>query len=242
LTAPLTARQLNRATLARQLLLRRERLSVVEAVHRVTALQAQEAASPYLALWNRIEGFDATDLDRAFREHAIVKATLMRVTLHAVDAADYSTFHEAMQITLRAARLNDRRFTRTGMSHADADALLPEVLRYAADPRSNRRPKPGSTSASVSSRNPASGGPTASTGHSCITRPVGRGRSGPGRPTSRRASHGTPGIARWRSMDSRGAISRASDRRRPPISHSSACSTAPWHGRRSRVRPTTSSV
>ncbi|MDX6605860.1 MAG: hypothetical protein QOD14_400, partial [Solirubrobacterales bacterium] len=46
----LTAKQLNRATLGRQLLLRREPLDVVEAVRRVVALQGQEAASPYLAL------------------------------------------------------------------------------------------------------------------------------------------------------------------------------------------------
>ena len=55
---PLTARQLNRATLARQLLLAREPLGVVDAVRRIVALQAQEAASPYIALWNRVAGFD----------------------------------------------------------------------------------------------------------------------------------------------------------------------------------------
>ena len=54
--ATLTARRLNRASLARQLLLRRERLDVIDAVRRVVALQAQEPASPYLALWNRIAG------------------------------------------------------------------------------------------------------------------------------------------------------------------------------------------
>ncbi len=46
----LTARALNRATLGRQLLLQREPLDVVDAVRQVAALQAQEAASPYLAL------------------------------------------------------------------------------------------------------------------------------------------------------------------------------------------------
>ena len=59
------ARGLNRATLARQLLLRRERLRWV-AVHRLLALQAQEPASPYLALWNRVDGFDPADLDKAY--------------------------------------------------------------------------------------------------------------------------------------------------------------------------------
>ncbi|HKG57203.1 MAG TPA: winged helix DNA-binding domain-containing protein [Candidatus Limnocylindrales bacterium] len=133
----LTARQLNRATLARQMLLRRERAGVVEAFRRVAAVQAQEPASPYIALWNRVQGFDATELDRAFAEYAIVKATLMRITLHAVDAADYPAFHEAMQPTLRAARMNDRRFTRTGLTKADADALVPAVLEFASKPRTN---------------------------------------------------------------------------------------------------------
>jgi hypothetical protein len=133
----LTARQLNRATLARQLLLHRERLGVVEAVHRIVALQAQEPASPYVALWNRVQGFDAADLDRAFTDGSIVKATLVRVTLHAVDAADYPAFHDAMQVTLRGARLNDRRFRRTGLTPADADALVPEVLAYTTEPRTN---------------------------------------------------------------------------------------------------------
>ncbi|HEV7809424.1 MAG TPA: crosslink repair DNA glycosylase YcaQ family protein, partial [Candidatus Limnocylindrales bacterium] len=73
----LTAGQLNRATLARQLLLRRERLDVVEAVRRVVALQAQEPASPYIALWNRLVDFNPADLDRALAAHDIVKATLM---------------------------------------------------------------------------------------------------------------------------------------------------------------------
>jgi hypothetical protein len=134
---PISDRQLNRATLARQLLLERARLPVVEVVRQVVALQAQEPASPYIALWNRVDGFDAADLDRAFREHALVKATLMRVTLHAVDAADYPTFHDAMQTTLQAARYNDRRFRRAGVSKAALDALLPEVLAFAASPRSN---------------------------------------------------------------------------------------------------------
>ena len=133
----LTARALNRASLARQLLLRRERLGVVEAVDRVVALQAQEAASPYLALWNRVAGFDPADLDRAFAENTIVKTQLLRVTLHAVSVADYPEFQLAMQPTLRAARLHDARFTRTGLSREDVDALLPEILAFAVTPRTN---------------------------------------------------------------------------------------------------------
>jgi hypothetical protein len=136
--ATLSARRLNRATLARQLLLRREQLSVTQAVQRVVALQAQEPASPYLALWNRLVDLDPAELDRAFAAHEVVKATLLRVTLHAVSASDYPAFHEAMQRTLRAARVDDKRFTREGVSVADVEALLPDLLEFTATPRTNR--------------------------------------------------------------------------------------------------------
>jgi winged helix DNA-binding protein len=134
---PLTARQLNRATLGRQLLLERRKLTPVEAMRNVVALQAQEPPSPYVALWNRLDGFDATALDRAFGTHAIVKAQLLRITLHAVAAADYPTFHEAMVPTLRAARLYDRRFTAEGVSIEKVEALTPDLLAFTAEPRRN---------------------------------------------------------------------------------------------------------
>ena len=133
----LTARRLNRATLARQLLLGREPLEVAEGVRRVVALQAQEAASPYLALWNRLAPFDPAGLDAAFADHAVIKATLMRITLHAVAAADYPLFHRAMVESLRASRLYDRRYKQTGLTAADADALIPHLLEYTAERRTN---------------------------------------------------------------------------------------------------------
>jgi winged helix DNA-binding protein len=133
----LTARGLNRATLARQLLLEREPLDPVAAVRRVVALQAQEPASPYLALWNRVAGFDPEALHRAFNEQRIVKAQLFRITLHAVAADDYPAFHEAMQPTLRSARLNDRRFRSEGVSIEDTEALVPDLLEFTATPRTN---------------------------------------------------------------------------------------------------------
>ena len=131
----LTQRQLNRATLARQMLLAREPVSVTEAVDRIVAIQAQHPASPYVALWNRIDGFSAAELDRAFSDATIVKASLMRITLHAVSAADYPSFHEAMAANLRASRLHDRRFTSTGLTIEDADAALRHVVEFASEPR-----------------------------------------------------------------------------------------------------------
>lgn len=134
---PLSLRALNRATLARQLLLRREPIRAVEAVRRITAIQAQEPASPYVALWSRIEGFDPSELDWAFAAGSVVKATLMRITLHAVAADDYPILHHAMQRTLRAARLNDRRFTIAGISVEEAERIVELVRGYATEPRSN---------------------------------------------------------------------------------------------------------
>jgi hypothetical protein len=131
----ITARRLNRATLGRQLLLRREPLDVADAVRRVVALQAQSAASPYLALWNRLAGFDPADLDAVFADRTVVKATLMRITLHAVHAEDYPAFHLAMLSSLRASRLHDRRYTTTGLTTADADRLVPQLLEFADRPR-----------------------------------------------------------------------------------------------------------
>jgi hypothetical protein len=132
----ITARELNRATLARQLLLHREPLSVADTVRRVLALQAQQPASPYLALWNRIDGFDPADLDAAFADGTLVKATLLRITLHAVHADDYRMVREAMRPTLYASRLGYR-FAAAGLTPADAAGLEPGLLDFAVTPRSN---------------------------------------------------------------------------------------------------------
>jgi hypothetical protein len=92
----LTLRELNRATLARQLLLERRKLSVVQAVERVACLQAQWPPAPYVGLWSRLAGFRRPALDRALVEQRVVKATLMRATLHLVSRRDYPTFLSAV--------------------------------------------------------------------------------------------------------------------------------------------------
>jgi DNA glycosylase AlkZ-like len=131
----ITARELNRATLARQLLLSRSPASVGDGVRKVVALQAQQPASPYVALWNRLAGFDPAELDAAFAGHEVVRATLMRITMHAVHAADHQAFREAMDPTLRASRLGDPRFTASGLTSADADELMGGLLDFAGQPR-----------------------------------------------------------------------------------------------------------
>ena len=129
------SRRLNRATLERQLLLRRESMPVADAVRRVLALQAQEPASPYLALWNRIAGLDPADVDAAFAGGTLVRATLLRVTLHAVHAGDWAAVQNAMAPLLRASRMGDDRWAATGLSTADAEAALAHLAAFATSPR-----------------------------------------------------------------------------------------------------------
>jgi hypothetical protein len=85
----LTRRDLNRAFLARQLLLERRKLSAAKAVERLGGLQAQSTPSPYLSLWTRLEGFERDELIRALTSRRLVKALLQRATLHVVSPADY---------------------------------------------------------------------------------------------------------------------------------------------------------
>src|SRR2546428_12866183 len=99
----LTLRELNRATLARQLLLERARLDVVRAVERLAALQAQWAPSPYIALWSRLAGFARERLWSAIERHAIVRARLMRGTLHLVSSRDFYAYAVATQDLQRGA-------------------------------------------------------------------------------------------------------------------------------------------
>ncbi|MGA4846336.1 winged helix DNA-binding domain-containing protein [Streptomyces sp. G5(2025)] len=132
----ITADELNRATLSRQLLLERAPLTVQDGIRRVVALQAQHPASPYVALWNRLADFAPGELATAFAERTVVKATLMRITLHAVHREDYRDFREAMQPTLYGSRLGHR-FAAAGLRPADGEELVPELLAFADCPRTS---------------------------------------------------------------------------------------------------------
>jgi hypothetical protein len=85
----LTARELNRALLARQLLLERVRTPIPRALERVGGLQAQYAPSMYVGLWSRLDGFERGQLTRALERRSVVQATLMRATIHLVSRSDY---------------------------------------------------------------------------------------------------------------------------------------------------------
>jgi winged helix DNA-binding protein len=91
----LTVRELNRATLARQLLLERRRLAVVPALERVAGLQAQWAPATYVGLWTRLDGFRRASLERALAREQAVRAIVMRGTVHLVSRRDYGIFSSA---------------------------------------------------------------------------------------------------------------------------------------------------
>ena len=130
----LTLRELNRATLARQLLLERRRLPVPKAIERLAGLQAQWPPSPYVALWSRLEGFRRERLTRALLRRHVVKATAMRITLHLLSAEDYVLFAGALKAPW-VAQLS-RRMERMGVD-VDIPALAGQALELMADgPRS----------------------------------------------------------------------------------------------------------
>jgi hypothetical protein len=128
----LTARQLNRATLARQLLLERADLDVVAGTERIGGLQAQEPASPHIGLWTRLARFEPADLDRAIVERRVVKGTLMRSTLHLVSAADYLYLWQAIVPMLEGIRRQDRV---QAPSAKRMDELRARAEAFTAEPR-----------------------------------------------------------------------------------------------------------
>jgi hypothetical protein len=85
----LTTRALNRALLARQLLLERASLSIPEAVERVGGLQTQYAPSGYVGLWTRLAGFRRDDLTAALEDRSVVQGTLLRTTIHVVSRREF---------------------------------------------------------------------------------------------------------------------------------------------------------
>ena len=95
----LTLRELNRATLARQLLLQRTRLSPAAVIERLVGMQAQSPQAPYVGIWTRTTGFRPGSLERLLRQSAIVRATATRATLHLVTRRDYALIRAAMSET-----------------------------------------------------------------------------------------------------------------------------------------------
>lgn len=131
----LTLRELNRATLARQLLLERRRVGLVAAVERLAGLQAQWAPAPYVGLWTRVEGFRREALEQALLSRRIVRAVLMRGTIHLVSLADYGRFGAAVGpppwLRSDAADLGDRLHTAI-REFGSVPRTRAEVMEYLA--------------------------------------------------------------------------------------------------------------
>lgn len=124
----LTTRQLGRATLARQMLLERRPIGTVEAVQRLAGMQAQEPKHPFVGLWTRVEAFSAESLLAALRSREVVRATLMRSTLHLMSAADY----RAVRMALQPGRSVALRVLGARAEGLDLEAVLPAARELLA--------------------------------------------------------------------------------------------------------------
>ncbi|MEP6694580.1 MAG: winged helix DNA-binding domain-containing protein [Chloroflexota bacterium] len=127
----LTLRELNRAALARQMLLERVSLPVVTAIERLAALQAQWAPSPYIALWSRLRSFKRESLWSAIeKKHTVIRARLMRGTLHLVSARDFYAYAVATQDLQRGA------WNRLQVGQGvDPKAVAKLAIAFAREPR-----------------------------------------------------------------------------------------------------------
>jgi hypothetical protein len=96
----LSQRALNRATLERQLLLRRSHISTLDAVEHLVGLQAQLPLNPYTALWSRLDRFRPDDLARLLVERRVVRIAVMRSTIHLVSSEDCLLLRPLMQPVL----------------------------------------------------------------------------------------------------------------------------------------------
>lgn len=129
----LGARALNRATLARQLLLRRAAVEPPAAVRHLVGLQAQVPLDPYTALWSRLEGFRPQELGDLLEARAVVRTVVMRGTIHLVTADDCLVLRPLMQPVLDA-ELSRRRDLQPGLDGVD----LAPALAYAREVLSER--------------------------------------------------------------------------------------------------------
>jgi hypothetical protein len=126
----LTRPELTAALAARQGLIERKRLAPAEAIRRLTPLQGQHPPAPFIALAARLDGFTRADLEAAITTGAVVKTTIMRLTLHLAAADDYPAY---AQLT-RQARM---RTWRKQYAHLDEERVTAELSAWLAEPRDN---------------------------------------------------------------------------------------------------------
>ncbi|SEE27628.1 winged helix DNA-binding domain-containing protein [Streptomyces sp. Ag109_O5-10] len=115
----LGTRALNRATLDRQLLLRRSPRSAKEAVAHLVGLQAQNVRPPYYALAARLDGFAPEQLSGLMADREVVRIVTLRSTIHTHTAADAL----ALRPLVQPARTRERTAFRKGLAGVDLDRL-----------------------------------------------------------------------------------------------------------------------
>jgi hypothetical protein len=124
----ISTRALNRALLARQLLLERAAAPPGEVAARVCGLQTQHAPSGYVGMWSRTADLRRADLTAALERAEVVQGWVMRNTIHMVAAADYGPFTDAVRHARRAQWLRDKR-----AAGLDMPAVAEAVRSYLAD-------------------------------------------------------------------------------------------------------------
>ena len=125
----LTTRELNRALLARQLLLEPAAAPPAEVVARVCGLQTQHAPSGYIGMWSRAAAFRRADLTAALERAEVVQGWVMRSTIHMVAAPDYLPFTTAVRAARRAQWLRAEKRA----AGIDMPAVAAAVRRYLGD-------------------------------------------------------------------------------------------------------------
>ncbi len=118
----LDRRALNRALLARQMLVGRRRLPVGEALEALVGMQAQEPQAPYVGLWSRLEGFEPKELSQLLETRGAVRGSLFRATLHLVTARDWRALRPLITPVL-ARGLNSSPFGRV-LTEIDLEEVL----------------------------------------------------------------------------------------------------------------------
>jgi DNA glycosylase AlkZ-like len=125
MTAVLGKRALNRALLARQMLLERVDLPAERVMERLVGIQAQEPPDPYVALWTRLINFNPDELVHLLESRAAVRATAMlRTTIHLVTAEDAVWMRPILQAVA------ERTFIHTPFAKAMDGADLDEVIAH----------------------------------------------------------------------------------------------------------------
>jgi hypothetical protein len=109
--AVLNLRDLNRAALARQMLLERQPITVTRALHNLLAVQGQLPRAPFVGLWSRLTDFAPASLRDAIRDRQVVRATMLRGTLHLMLAEDLLAFRASLRTEAALTLPGGKRWT-----------------------------------------------------------------------------------------------------------------------------------